>query len=75
MKLQSKIMYIMFICILKKVHIKQRGEKFMLNIYFGAMPEAIFKTSVYFDNTFDESWFEDDFANEKGMTDTLTGGL
>ncbi len=47
----------------------------MLNIYFGAMPEAIFKTSVYFDNTYDESWFEDDFANEKGMTDTLTGGL
>ena len=34
----------------------------MLNIYFGSMPEAIFNTSVYFDNTYDESWFEDDFA-------------
>ncbi len=34
----------------------------MLNIFFGDMPEAIYNTSVYFDNTYDESWFEDDFA-------------
>ncbi len=28
----------------------------MLNIYFGELPEAIYNTSVYFDNTYKDSW-------------------
>ena len=28
----------------------------MLNIYFGAMPEAIYNTSVYFKNTYEDKW-------------------
>lgn len=34
----------------------------MLNIYFGNMTEAIFNTSVYFDNTYYDGWLEDEFA-------------
>lgn len=34
----------------------------MLKIVFGDMPEAIYNTSVYFDNTYEESWLLDDFA-------------
>ena len=34
----------------------------MLHIYFGDMPEAIYNTEVYFKNTYEEEWFEDDFA-------------
>lgn len=36
----------------------------MLNIYYGDMPEAIFNTSVYFDNTYYDSWLEDEFARK-----------
>ena len=36
----------------------------MLNIYFGDMPDAIYNTSVYFDNQYLDSWMEDDFAAE-----------
>lgn len=28
----------------------------MLNIYFGEMPEAIYNTNVYFNNTYKDSW-------------------
>ncbi len=28
----------------------------MLNIYFGDLPEAIYNTSVYFDNTYQDRW-------------------
>lgn len=31
----------------------------MLNIYFGDMPEAVYNTSVYFDNTYLNNWLED----------------
>lgn len=34
----------------------------MLHIYFGDMPEAIYNTEVYFKHTYEEEWFEDDFA-------------
>ena len=34
----------------------------MLNIFFGDMPEAIYNTEVYFKNTYQDQWFEDDFA-------------
>ena len=34
----------------------------MLNIYFGDMPEAIYNTEVYFQNTFQKEWLCDDFA-------------
>lgn len=36
----------------------------MLNIYFGEMPEAIYNTSLYFDNTYLDSWITDDFAKK-----------
>lgn len=28
----------------------------MLNIYFGEMPEAVYNTNVYFNNTYKDSW-------------------
>ena len=34
----------------------------MLNIFFGDMPEAIYNTEVYFKNTYQDQWLEDDFA-------------
>lgn len=36
----------------------------MLNIYYGEMPEAIYNPSVYFKNTFEESWMTDDLSKE-----------
>ena len=36
----------------------------MLNIYYGDMPEAIYNTSLYFDNTYYDSWITDDFAKK-----------
>lgn len=41
----------------------------MLNIYFGEIPEKkypnfIYNTSVYFDNTYLDSWLEDDFSQK-----------
>ena len=34
----------------------------MLNIYFGEMPQALYNTSLYFDNTYYNGWLDDDFA-------------
>ena len=34
----------------------------MLNIYFGEMKDAVYNTSVYFDNTYMNSWLHDDLA-------------
>ena len=34
----------------------------MLNIYFGDMPTAIYNTEVYFKNTFQPEWMQDDFV-------------
>lgn len=36
----------------------------MLQIYFGDMPEAIYNTSVYFDNTYEDEWITDEFAKK-----------
>ena len=36
----------------------------MLNIYFGDMEDAIYNTSVYFNNTYEDEWLLDDFAKE-----------
>lgn len=36
----------------------------MLNIYYGKMQEAIFNTSVYFKNVYEDSWVTDSFAKE-----------
>lgn len=36
----------------------------MLNIRYGAMPEAIYNTAVYFDNVYLDNWLEDDFAKK-----------
>lgn len=36
----------------------------MLNIYYGNMPEAIFNTSVYFKNTYEDEWITDPVARE-----------
>lgn len=34
----------------------------MLKIFYGNMDEAIYNTSVYFDNTYDDDWFNQDFT-------------
>lgn len=36
----------------------------MLNIYFGDMPEAVYNTSVYFKNDYEDAWIVDDFVKE-----------
>ena len=36
----------------------------MLNIFFGDMPEAIYNTSLYFDNTYLDKWLSDSFAKK-----------
>ena len=36
----------------------------MLNIYYGDMPEAIYNTSLYFDNTYYDNWLYDEFAQK-----------
>lgn len=36
----------------------------MLNIYFGKMPDAIYNTVAYFNNTYQEDWLTTDFARE-----------
>ena len=36
----------------------------MLNIIFGDCPEAIYNTSVYFNNTYEDEWLTDEFAKK-----------
>ncbi len=36
----------------------------MLNIYFGDLPEAIYNTSLYFNNTYLDNWITDDFTRK-----------
>ena len=36
----------------------------MLNIFFGDMPEAIYNTSVYFDNTYQDKWITNDLTKK-----------
>ena len=36
----------------------------MLNIYFGEMPDAIYNTAAYFNNTYQGDWLTNDFARE-----------
>lgn len=36
----------------------------MLNIYYGDMPEAIYNTSLYFNNTYYDGWLMDEFAQK-----------
>lgn len=36
----------------------------MLNIYFGKMPDAIYNTAAYFNNTYQDDWLTTDFARE-----------
>ena len=36
----------------------------MLNIYFGDMEGAIYNTSVFFNNTYEDDWLTDDFARD-----------
>jgi hypothetical protein len=36
----------------------------MLNIYYGNMPEAVFNTSVYFKNAYEDAWITDSVARE-----------
>ena len=39
-----------------------KGDDSMLNIYFGDMEEAIYNTEVYFKNTYDPAWINDEFG-------------
>lgn len=34
----------------------------MLNVFFGEMPEAVYSTSMYFDNTYLDKWLEDELV-------------
>ena len=36
----------------------------MLNIYYGNMPDAIYNTSVYFKNAYEDAWIIDPVAKE-----------
>lgn len=36
----------------------------MLNIFYGNMPEAIYNTSVYFKNVYEENWIISDLSRE-----------
>jgi hypothetical protein len=36
----------------------------MLNIFFGDMPEAIYNTSAYFNNTYLDNWLTDEFGKK-----------
>lgn len=36
----------------------------MLNIFYGDMPDAIYNTSVYFKNVYEDGWITDPFARE-----------
>ena len=36
----------------------------MLNIYFGEMPEAIYSTNVYFNNTYKDSWITNQLTKD-----------
>ena len=36
----------------------------MLKIYYGNMPEAVFNTSVYFKNVYEDEWITDPMAKE-----------
>ena len=36
----------------------------MLNIFFGEMPDAIYDTNVYFNNTYKDSWITDPMSIE-----------
>ncbi len=36
----------------------------MLSIYYGKMPEAIFNTSVFFKNVYEDGWITDSFTKE-----------
>lgn len=36
----------------------------MLRVYYGSLPDEIYNTSVYFDNTYQDSWLSDPFVQE-----------
>lgn len=36
----------------------------MLNVFYGQMPEAIFNTSVYFKNIYEDEWIMDSLAQQ-----------
>ena len=36
----------------------------MLHVFYGVMPEAIFSTSVYFDNTYTDQWITNDLSRK-----------
>ncbi len=36
----------------------------MLNVYFGDMPDVIYNTNVYFDNTYKDSWITNPLSKE-----------
>lgn len=36
----------------------------MLKVIFGDIEDTIYNTSVYFDNSYEEKWFDDEFVKE-----------
>lgn len=51
----------------------------MLNIFYGDMPEAIFNTSVYFKNMYEDGWITDPMAKKMILdidkSQVLDGGV
>lgn len=45
----------------------------MLQIFFGEMPDAIYNTSMYFKNTYKDSWFDDELARK--MLKSVDGAI
>ena len=43
----------------------------MLNVFYGDMPEAIFNTSVYFKNTYEDNWITETFTKEMILLQNL----
>lgn len=43
---------------------QMEGCQEMLNIYYGNMPEAIYNTSVYFKNAYEDSWITDPLTRQ-----------
>lgn len=43
---------------------KQEEMSTVLKVFFGNMPEAVYNTSLYFDNTYLDGWITDSFAKK-----------
>lgn len=59
-----RIYRIPYRCYFKSGLFFRKGGIAMLNVFFGSMPDEIYNTSVYFDNSYMDSWFDDEFTKK-----------